>query len=142
MGEIAYSLAVEPPKAPDVWKRGLVPGWRWRDREGGFHDPSSMETRHLFHVFRMIWNNTCPPHLRVGQVRLYRFGPGYTKAYLAEAVQHCGRELLSRDDLTNEWQRQLNLIAGFFAQGEEVCEKRLRSPALALAPATQPGSGE
>lgn len=127
------ALAHQAAQTVDRWKRDLVSGWRWRDRHGELHDPARMETRHLFHVFRMIWNNYCPPGLRVGEVRLYRFDPElYPKWYMALAVQQCGHELMGRDDITEEWQRQLNLIAGFFAYGEEVNEERLAAPKLGI----------
>lgn len=70
-----------------------------------------METRHLFHTLRMIWNNFMPPEKRVGAVRLYSFGPHYTQAYLADAIARIGQELLGRSDLRASWRAELDQMA-------------------------------
>lgn len=74
-----------------------------------------METRHLFHTIRMVWNNFLPAHMRVGRVALYRFNPRfYPDWYLAEAVVECWNELGKRDDIAPAWQRELDEMAGHF----------------------------
>lgn len=92
--------------------------WRWRDRTGQFHRPQDMETRHLFYTLRMIWNNFMPPEMRVGAVKLYDFGPSYTKPYLADAIEHLYRELEKRTDMTQQWSDELNAMKQWFANGD------------------------
>lgn len=79
--------------------------WRWRDRLGNAHYPHEMETRHLFHTLKMVWNNFMPAHQRVGSVKLYRFGSAYTEDYLRDAVMQIGSELFRRE--LTAYQRQI-----------------------------------
>lgn len=90
----------------DASARDIACGWKWRERTGARVSPSDMETRHLFYTLRMIWNNRMPEHMRVGAVRLYDFGPHYTRDYFAQAILAIGRELRSRTDMKPEWARQ------------------------------------
>lgn len=113
--------------------REIAIGWRWRDRHGAMHAPQGMETRHLFYTFRMIWNNHMPEDARVGAVRLYNFPACYTSDYMADAVVAIGRELLVRDDLTDDWRRQLQRMAHWFAEFEAVNDGRIPSPRLLLS---------
>jgi hypothetical protein len=112
--------------------REIANGWRWRDAQGRFHAPKQMATRHLFHTFRMIWNNHMPAEARVGTVRLYRFGGFYNRAYLSEAIVTIGHELCAREDLDPEWAAQLRLMAQWFATFSEPDEPHLEAPRLAL----------
>jgi hypothetical protein len=91
-------------------------GWRWRDRKGLLHAPSEMETRHLFYTLRMIWNNFMPAEMRVGSVRLYRFGKIYTSKYFTEAIIALGKELSTRNDLELEWLSELEMMAAWFKE--------------------------
>lgn len=110
-------------------------GWVWRDREGGLWKPHSMETRHLFHTLRMIWNNFMPARMRVGAVRLYDFPAVYTDAYFRDAVRSIGRELNTRKDLTPSWRAQLAEMASWFSEWEGVNESTISAPALMLSKA-------
>lgn len=86
--------------------------WQWRDRDGNMHDPSSMETRHLFYTLRMIWNHSMP--LEVGHnVRRYRFGPHYSPGYMAQGIRFIGSELMTRTDLTPTMISELRQMARF-----------------------------
>ncbi|MBF3800110.1 hypothetical protein ISG21_00480 [Burkholderia pseudomallei] len=88
--------------------------FRWRDRHGDRHDPAKMETRHVFNTLKMIWNNTVPSYYRVGHnVRLYSFGPSYTREYMIKAVYHLGHEL-SKRVLTSERLRLLRQMHSYF----------------------------
>lgn len=92
--------------------------WRWRDRRGVFHRPEEMETTHLHHTFRMIWNNLYP-NMSVGdELRLYRFDKRYySPIYLAQAVEHLGEELFKRN-VTPELRRELLDIAESVTDGD------------------------
>jgi hypothetical protein len=86
--------------------------WTWRDREGQRHTPASLETHHLFYTLRMIWNHVVPSHMRVGKVRLYIFSAKhYSPRYFAEAVAALGAELMTRQDVTPEWEVELAQMA-------------------------------
>jgi len=45
--------------------------YMWRDTDGHFHDPKSMETRHVFFTLRMIWNHHAPLEARIEPYRRY-----------------------------------------------------------------------
>ena len=88
--------------------------WRWRDRHGERHAPEHMATTHVFHTLKMIWNNTVPSSYHVGyNVRLYSFGPSYTKDYMIQAVYQLGHELTKRA-LTNEQTQILRQMHSYF----------------------------
>ncbi|KVZ62224.1 hypothetical protein [Burkholderia ubonensis] len=88
--------------------------FRWRDRHGDKHDPAKMETRHVFNTLKMIWNNTVPAYYHVGRnVRLYSFGPSYTKEYMIKAVYQLGHELTKRT-LTSEQMSLLSKMHSYF----------------------------
>jgi len=100
--------------------------WRWRSRDGEHHYPRDMETRHLFHTLRMVWNNRMPPHMRVGErIRLYRFGSHYSHAYLGKAVLQIGAELFRRTDLTGLQQRELEEMAAWFLKDQDLIAQTL-----------------
>ncbi len=81
------------------------PNFRWKMAEvnGGDHvRPSDMRTSHLFNVVKMIWNNKMPAHMRIGHVKLYRFGPSHSDEYLKTSICHIMAELMQRNDLTSD----------------------------------------
>lgn len=86
------------------------------------HRPRDMETRHLFHTLRMIWNNFMPTEWAVGVVKLYEFPRFYTKAYFADAIVFIGRELAQRRDLTPDQRAQLEQMAARFIKHQERLE--------------------
>jgi hypothetical protein len=88
--------------------------WCWLDRHGERHAPDQMETRHLFNTLKMIWNNMVPSQYRVGyNVRLYSFGPSYTRQYMVAAVYHIGHQLAKRT-LTAEQMQILRQMQAYF----------------------------
>ena len=76
--------------------------YEWRDRFGVFHKPRDMETRHLFHVIRMIWDHSMPSQWQTKWLRRYVFPKYYTVEYMAASVRIILPELLNRKDLTEE----------------------------------------
>jgi hypothetical protein len=90
--------------------RWLVHGWRWRDRNGRWFYPKDMETRHVFHTIKMIWNNFMPAHMAFRDARHYYFGPTYTMQYLKEALINLWPELEKRNNLTGEMIRQIEIM--------------------------------
>lgn len=88
--------------------------YRWRTSGGVFIAPKNMETRHLFHTLRMIWNNSMPKHMHVGRnIKYYSFGGFYTEEYMMRSVYHIFHELTKRNDLTEEQIRELELMYSF-----------------------------
>lgn len=86
------------------------PNFRWKMAAvngGEAVRPSDMRTGHLFNVVKMIWNNKMPHHMRVGSVKLYRFGPSHSDEYLKTSICHIMAELMQRDNLTLE---QVNML--------------------------------
>lgn len=81
--------------------------WKWRTRDNTLIAPAQMRTGHIFNTLRMIWNNKLPDYMRVGDVRLYKFNSFYTDEYMAQAIIHLYDELLTRNNVTVEQQRQL-----------------------------------
>ena len=82
----------------------------WRERGGNLVSVFEMETSHLFYTLRMIWNNTCPPILRVGKVKLYEFSDYYTTEYLRDAVKVMYAEIKQRSDIRADWYGELSII--------------------------------
>jgi hypothetical protein len=97
--------------ANDIAKRFM-----WKDRENGFHFPSSMETRHLFYTLRMIWNHTMPADARITPYQAYSFGPFYTRQYLITAIAELARELASRADLRSDLKPQLQAMLDWLSR--------------------------
>lgn len=85
----------------------LQTDWRWRDRDGNMWSVKDMRTSHLFFTLRMIWNNTLPAYMHVGDVKLYRFGAFYTDQYMVNAIIHIYDELTTRNNV--EYGHQLQL---------------------------------
>lgn len=78
-------------------------GFRWRDRDGVYHDIFEMKTSYIFFVLRMIWNHSVPKHMRITPYKFYSnlFGhPFYTNEYVKNAAIAMIAELSKRDDLT------------------------------------------
>lgn len=113
---------------------GFAPAlnWRWRSNGGSQHYPADMETRHLFHTLRMIWNNVMPEAAWVGRIKLYSFGPTYTDQYMREAVLNIGRELMSRDDLRPDWRAQLDQMAAWLSGTAWATAEGISGPRPAL----------
>jgi hypothetical protein len=84
--------------------------FKWRDQHGGFTDPASMETRHLFYTLRMIWNHTMPLSARIEPFKRYKFGPFYTEEYLKGAIKHLSTELGTRRDMRPHWEYELGCM--------------------------------
>ena len=61
--------------------------------------PAEMETRHLFHVVRMIWDHTMPPEFQTTFENRYIFPASYTETYMATALRLCIPILVNRHDL-------------------------------------------
>ena len=101
-------------RLPDGFQ--LAKRWKWKTKNNEFLLPEEMRTSHLFYTLRMIWNNTCPPHTRVGNVRLYNFGPYYTHEYLKQAVGQLSFELRRRDDLHGELKDQMETMWAYFTK--------------------------
>jgi hypothetical protein len=92
----------------------LTEGFKWRDGSGQMHAPGGMETRHLFYTLRMIWNNTMPATARLPG-NLYRFPPHYTTAYMRDAIKALSQELVTRQDMTEEYTTQLQHMLDWLA---------------------------
>lgn len=92
----------------------INPLFKWRDRHGEFHIVGAMETRHLFHVFRMIWNHSAPENMKLRPFHQYSFGPTYTAKYLETAVFQIYCELEIRPDMKPEWVQQMDTMRSHF----------------------------
>jgi hypothetical protein len=75
--------------------------FEWRTRKGELLPVSDMTTGHLFHTFKMIWNNFMPREARVHPVRIYSFPSFYTQEYMKSAVKNIYPELISRSNLSD-----------------------------------------
>lgn len=80
----------------------LVDQFKWRDKHGNFHKVEDMETRHLFHVVRMVWDHSMPPGHQTSFKNRYTFPPFYSEDYMALAVRLMLPALFHRRDLTPE----------------------------------------
>ena len=98
--------------------------FRWRDREGEFHDIEQMDTRHLFNTVRMIWNHSMPEAVRSTSYKRYTFSPFYTQAYMEYAIRHICRELWSRTDMTDVQREEIESFRHYL----ESRRKRLEVP--------------
>lgn len=96
-------------------KSQLEEGFRWRDRKGNFHDPSCMDTRHLYNTVKMVWNNTMPRHAMIGEPIFYKFDLAlYPPKYMMEACFCMLNELDRRSDKTEEILAGLRKMQHFF----------------------------
>ena len=73
--------------------------FKWRDQYGDFHTLESMETKHLFYTWLMIWNHYAPPDMCIWYKRSYSFPEFYTTKYMIEAFKKMHKELKTRTDL-------------------------------------------
>jgi hypothetical protein len=80
----------------------LVDQFKWRDKFGNFHKVEDMETRHLFHVVRMVWDHSMPREWQTRFKNRYRFPEFYSEDYMALAIRLMLPALLHRRDLTPE----------------------------------------
>lgn len=80
----------------------LVDQFKWRDKQGNFHKVESMETKHLFHVVRMVWDHSMPPGHQTSFKNRYTFPEFYSVEYMALAVRLMLPVLFHRRDLTPE----------------------------------------
>lgn len=100
----------------------VVKEYAWRDRHGNFHRIEDMETRHLFHVVRMIWDHSMPKEWQTTFRSRYHFPEFYDVDYMALSVRLMFPALMNRKDLTPEmW---------FWISFMEACllEKRVQVP--------------
>jgi hypothetical protein len=67
-----------------------------------------MQTSHLFHTIRLVWNSFMPRPLSVGTYKVVWFNPEfYTSKYLAKLLPTLYKELLARDNITDRHKQQL-----------------------------------
>lgn len=117
LGLAPAELPASGGKALVIGGGAIVPGFLWRTREGEMVSPGDMETRHLFYTLRMIWNCHAPEAERVGRnVKLYSFGPSYTRAYFEEAIANLAANLLRRDDIAPWQMAELEQMAAHTAR--------------------------
>lgn len=84
-------------------KAMVDPSFQWKCKDGRHLYPRDMQTSHLFHTFRMLWNNLNKESLRVGAVRLYNFGSYYHQpGYFQSAILNIGHELSKRHFLPSQ----------------------------------------
>jgi hypothetical protein len=76
--------------------------YEWRDKQGEFHKIEDMETRHLFHVVRMVWDHSVPEEWQTSFRTRYHFPEFYTELYMALTIRLMLPALLVRSDLTPE----------------------------------------
>lgn len=77
----------------------LVEEYKWRDKKGEFHRIDDMETRHIFHVVRMVWDHSMPPGHQTSFPNRYRFPEFYSEPYMALTVRLMLPVLFHRRDL-------------------------------------------
>lgn len=73
--------------------------FKWRDGQGKHWPLHEMETRHLFHVIRMIWDHSVPKEFQTTFKQRYSFPPFYTEEYMARMVRIGLPILIHRPDL-------------------------------------------
>ena len=76
----------------------LAKEYEWRDKQGIFHKIDNMETRHLFHVVRMVWDHSMPREWQTKWRRRYHFPPFYSFDYMALTIRLMLPALLHRRD--------------------------------------------
>ena len=81
-------------------------GFRWRTQDGEVLELHEMGSRHLFFCVRMIWNNSCPVHLRLEPYKRWRLAKSH-----GPALKHLVGELATRLDDLDPWMiRQLQFM--------------------------------
>jgi len=88
----------------------LCKNFQWLDREGVYHYPKDMETKHIFFTLRMIWNHSAPEYMRIEPYKRYSFGSFYTPTYIKTTVVNLCEELSKRTDLQPYFVKCLNII--------------------------------
>lgn len=88
----------------------LVTEYKWRDRHGVMHRVEDMETRHLFHVVRMVWDHSMPRKWQTKFPNRYKFPEFYSAGYMALTVRLCLPALFHRRDLTPEMEYWLKYM--------------------------------
>lgn len=88
----------------------VVDEYKWRDARGKFHRVDDMETRHLFHVVRMVWDHSMPTMYQTRFPKRYTFGEFYNEAYMALTVRLMIPTLFTRRDLTPEMEYWLQFM--------------------------------
>lgn len=88
----------------------LAVHYRWRDKAGDLHRIQDMETRHLFHVVRMIWDHSMPKEWQTRWPRRYYFDKFYTIDYMSLSIRLMLPALLNRRDLTPEMMYWLSFM--------------------------------
>lgn len=80
----------------------------WFTNDGAALRPSEMDTLHLFHLVRMLWNHTVPPEARLEPFRAWAVS--WDADFRREAMDALSKELTKRElspDLTlaqcGEW---------------------------------------
>ena len=122
MSEIEVKIGIAP-SGPLV----DLTQFRWKDREGVFHDPNKMETRHLFYVVEMIWNHFMPADARTRPYRRYQFGSFYTGYYMKMALWHCIPILMSRSDRTEYMDKTLEFMMLWIGRNRSRLPEPLKS---------------
>jgi hypothetical protein len=91
----------ERPKTDLMIRLNALPesNFRWRDMHGKHWKIEDMETRHVFHVVRMIWDHTMPEEFQTDFNRRYLFPDTYTQEYMALAVRLMLPAVIVRNDL-------------------------------------------
>jgi len=97
--------------------------YKWRDRYANLHPPKTMNTKHLFYTWLMIWNHACPEKLRIWAKHKYQFDLKiYTKKYMLTSFQKLYYELKRRNDLGYKMKKVLLKIEGYYHK-ESKCIK-------------------
>lgn len=96
---------VKQKQVQKLKNKAVVNTFKWRDRKGGYHYPADMETHHLFHTIRMIWNHNMPMKLK--PYKKYTFSETYTPQYLEKALRAMVPELAKRSDIENAFRSDL-----------------------------------
>lgn len=91
---------------------GLLPmqEYRWRDRHGEMHKIDDMETCHLFHVVRMVWDHSMQPGHQTSFPKRYTFPEFYHESYMALTVRLMLPVLFNRRDLEPYMKYWLNFM--------------------------------
>jgi hypothetical protein len=110
----------------------LVKTFQWRDRNGRFYWPKDMETRHVFHTIRMIWNNRMPPHMSFADARFYHFGPSYSPEYLKTALIALWYDFEQRTNITPAMKRDIDWMKAWLARGTKDGRQRITDTPKAL----------
>lgn len=72
----------------------------WRQQNGNFIPVEQMDTSHIYHTIKLIWNFYCPTEFEIPIASKYtEFGSYYTLAYLCEAIKALCDEFESRTDI-------------------------------------------